>query len=199
MKSKKWSQSKYYGQTRQEIKAGWNKNGQEASKAGTKMHYDIECFYNEEDVEVEEDCVEWKYFEKFEEEIGQNLEPYRTEWMIWDKELKFAGSIDMIFRNPDGTLLIYDWKRCKNIKKDNRWQGATTDCISHLPDTNYWHYSLQLNTYKYLLEKNYGEKVVGMYLVCLHPNNANKSYIKIEVPDLGEEIKDLMSLRKTML
>ena len=43
-------------------KAGWNKNGQEASKAGTKMHYDIECFYNEEDVEVEEDCVEWKYF-----------------------------------------------------------------------------------------------------------------------------------------
>ena len=199
MNSKKWSQSKYYGQTRQEIKAGWNKNGQEASKAGTKMHYDIECFYNEEDVEVEEDCVEWKYFEKFEEEIGQNLEPYRTEWMIWDKELKFAGSIDMIFRNPDGTLLIYDWKRCKNIKKDNRWQGATTDCISHLPDTNYWHYSLQLNTYKYLLEKNYGEKVVGMYLVCLHPNNANKSYIKIEVPDLGEEIKDLMSLRKTML
>jgi ATP-dependent exoDNAse (exonuclease V) beta subunit len=199
MNSKKWSQSKYYGQTRQEIKAGWNKNGQEASKAGTKMHYDIECFYNEEDVEVEEDCVEWKYFEKFEEEIGQNLEPYRTEWMIWDKELKFAGSIDMIFRNPDGTLLIYDWKRCKNIKKENRWQGATTDCISHLPDTNYWHYSLQLNTYKYLLEKNYGEKVVGMYLVCLHPNNANKSYIKIEVPDLGEEIKDLMSLRKTML
>ena len=71
-------------------------------------------------------------FEKFEEEIGQNLEPYRTEWMIWDKELKFAGSIDMIFRNPDGTLLIYDWKRCKNIKKDNRWQGAVTDCISHL-------------------------------------------------------------------
>lgn len=199
MNSKKWSQSKYFGQTRQEIKAGWNKNGQEASKAGTKMHYDIECFYNDEDVEVEEDCVEWKYFEKFEEEIGQNLEPYRTEWMIWDKELKFAGSIDMIFRNPDGTLLIYDWKRCKNIKKDNRWQGATTDCISHLPDTNYWHYSLQLNTYKYLLEKNYGEKVVGMYLVCLHPNNANKSYIKIEVPDLGEEIKDLMSLRKTML
>ena len=199
MNSKKWSQSKYFGQTIGEIKAGWNKNGQEASKAGTKMHYDIECFYNEEDVEVEEDCVEWKYFEKFEEEIGQNLEPYRTEWMIWDKELKFAGSIDMIFRNPDGTLLIYDWKRCKNIKKDNRWQGATTDCISHLPDTNYWHYSLQLNTYKYLLEKNYGEKVVGMYLVCLHPNNANKSYIKIEVPDLGEEIKDLMSLRKTML
>jgi L-asparaginase II len=105
----------------------------------------------------------------------------------------------MIFRNPDGTLLIYDWKRCKNIKKDNRWQQATTDCVSHLPDTNYWHYSLQLNTYKYLLEKNYNEKIAGMFLVCLHPNNANKSYIKIEVPDLGDELKDLMALRKSMI
>ena len=39
------------------------------------------------DVEVEEDCVEWKYFEKFEEEIGKDKEPYRTEWMVWDDEL----------------------------------------------------------------------------------------------------------------
>ena len=199
MNSKKWSQSKYFGQTREEIKAGWTKNGEEASKAGTKMHYDIECFYNDMDIEVEEDCVEWQYFEQFEEEVGKHLEPYRTEMMVWDKELKLAGSIDMIFRNPDGTLLIYDWKRCKNIKKDNRWEQATTDCISHLPDTNYWHYSLQLNTYKYMLEKNYGEKIAGMFLVCLHPNNSNKSYIKIKVPDLSEEIKDLMALRKSMI
>jgi len=199
MNSKKWPKSEYFGKTHNEIKALWKKNGQEASKAGTKMHYDIECFYNEMDIEVEEDCIEWKYFEKFEKEIGEHLEAYRTEWMIWDEELKLAGSIDMVFRNPDGTLLIYDWKRCKNIKKDNKWQAATTDCISHLPDTNFWHYSLQLNTYKYMLEKNYGEKIVGMYLVCLHPNNTNQSYIRMKVPDLNEEIKDLMALRKSML
>ena len=30
------------------------------------MHYDIECFYNDCEVEVEEDNVEWNYFEKFE-------------------------------------------------------------------------------------------------------------------------------------
>ena len=199
MKSPKWPQSKYFGQTPEEIKAGWNKNGQEASKAGTKMHYDIECFYNNEDVEVEEDCIEWKYFEKFESEIGSKLEPYRTEWMVWDKELKLAGSIDMVFRNPDGTLLIYDWKRCKNIKKYNRFQSSTTECISHLQDTNFWHYSLQLNTYKYMLEKNYGEKVVGMYLVCLHPNNQNKSYQRLKVSHMKQEIENLMALKKQML
>ena len=199
MASKKWPVSKYYGQTREEIKALWEKNGDEASKAGTKMHYDIECYYNDMDVVVDEDCIEIDYFTRFEEEIGSKLEPYRTEWTIWDKELKLAGSIDMVFRNPDGTLLIYDWKRCKNIKKDNRWQSATTECINYLPDSNFWHYSLQLNTYKYMLEKNYGEKVVGLYLVCLHPDNRNGSYIRLKVPILTSEMEDLMALKKSML
>ena len=49
------------------------------SHAGTKMHYDIECFYNNMDVEL--DCKEWLYFEAFEKDHG-DLEPYRTEWMI---------------------------------------------------------------------------------------------------------------------
>ena len=199
IRSRNWTKSKYYGKTREEIKDGWEKNGEEASKAGTKMHYDIECFYNDEDVEIDEDCVEFDYFMSFENNIGSELEPYRTEWMIWDKELKLAGSINMIFRKPDGTLLIYDWKRCKEIKKDNRYQSAITECIDHLPDSNFWHYSLQLNTYKYMLEKNYGEKVVGMYLVCLHPNNNNKSYIRLKVPHLKSELGDLMMLKKRML
>ena len=199
MSSRKWSQSKYFGQSKKEIKALWNKNGREASAAGTKMHYDIECYYNDMDVEIDENCVEWDYFEKFEKDIGEKLIPYRTEWMVWDKELKLAGSIDMVYENPDGTLLIYDWKRCKNIKKDNRWDSAITECIKHFPDTNFWHYSLQLNTYKYMIEKNYGKKVTGMYLICLHPINKNKSYIKLKVPNLSTELKDLMNLRRDML
>ena len=38
-----------------------------------------------------------------------------------------------------------------------------------------------------------------MYLVCLHPNNANKSYIRLEVPHLPSEMADLMALRKRMV
>jgi hypothetical protein len=38
-----------------------------------------------------------------------------------------------------------------------------------------------------------------MYLVCLHPNNANKTYIRLEVPHLPSEMADLMALRKTMV
>ena len=163
------------------------------------MHYDIECFYNDCEVEVEEDNVEWNYFEKFEADIGSKMEPYRTEWMVWDKELKFAGSIDMIYENDDGSLELYDWKRSKGIKFGNDWENATTECIKHLPNCNYMLYSLQLNTYKAILEKNYGKKVKGMYLVVLHPNNRNKSYHRIPVDDLQKEVADLFELRKKML
>jgi ATP-dependent exoDNAse (exonuclease V) beta subunit len=195
MSSKNWCNSKYFGQTKEEIKAMWSANGQQSSAAGTKMHYDIECFYNNN--AVENDSVEFSYFMKFHSNIP-DLKPYRTEWMIYDKELKLAGSIDMIYENPDGTLDICDWKRSKEIKKFNYWgNSATTECIEHLPDVNYWHYTLQLNTYKYLLEKNYKKTIKSMYLVCLHPNKP--SYVKYNVPHLPQEITDLMNLRLEMV
>ena len=198
MASPKWPDNKYYGQTAEEIKQLWADNGKTASTAGTKMHYDIECFYNK--CPNENSSIEYSYFNRFHETIEESdIKPYRTEWMIYDKELKFAGSIDMIYQNPDGSLELYDWKRCKEIKKDNRWQSAKTECINHLPDTNFWHYSLQLNTYKALLEKNYGVKVNGMYLVCLHPNNKNKTFQRFKVPLLENEIKSLFALRKEIL
>jgi len=199
MAGRKWPNNKYYGKTPEEIKKLWSDNGKQASTAGTKMHYDIECFYNDMEIEVDEDCKEFQYFEEFEQEIGQHLKPYRTEWMIYDEELKFAGSIDMIFKNKDGSLEIYDWKRSKEIKYKNDFENAHTKCIKHLENTNYNLYSLQLNTYKALLEKNYNQKVNAMYLVVLHPNNQNESYQRIKVLDLHKEVKELFDVRKKML
>lgn len=195
MKSKNWPNSKYYGQSAEEIKAGWEKNREEAASAGTKLHYDIECYYN--GYPQQNDSVEYQYFLNF-VEANKELVPYRTEWMIWDKELRFAGSIDMVYENPDGTLMIYDWKRSKEIKKTDRFlKFSTTECIEHLPDTNFWHYSLQLNTYKALIEKNYGKKVTRMCLVCLYPDN--KNYQVFKVPNLQKEVSDLFKLRMSIL
>ena len=61
MSSKRWTQSKYYGQTADEIKAGWDNNRDKAAAAGTKMHYDIECYYN--NMEVDNDSIEYTYFQ----------------------------------------------------------------------------------------------------------------------------------------
>jgi CRISPR/Cas system-associated exonuclease Cas4 (RecB family) len=119
--------------------------------------------------------------------------------MVFDEELRLSGSIDMVFEAPDGSLQIFDWKRSKEIKKHNPWENSHRECISHLPDSNFWHYALQLNTYKAILERNYGKKVTDLYLVCLHPNNKNKDYMKIRVPILKDEIADLFDLRRKLL
>jgi hypothetical protein len=188
---------KYYKKTKADIKAEWDKNRDCAAAAGTKMHYDIECYFN--GLDVKNDSLEFSYFQNFVKEYP-DLIPYRTEWMVYYEELKLSGSIDMIFENPDGTLQIYDWKRCQEIKHEDPYgKCAITPCISHLPDTNFWHYALQLNVYKMILEHKYGKKVTDLYLVCIHPDNIYKNYQRIKVPFLEKEMKDLIEVRKSQV
>jgi ATP-dependent exoDNAse (exonuclease V) beta subunit len=114
--------------------------------------------------------------------------------MIFDEDVRLAGSIDFVCENPDGTLTIYDWKRCKEIKKTNGFGTfARTECIDHLPDTNYWHYALQLNTYKTILERKYAKKVAQMFLVALHPNLP--TFQVYTVPILVKEMDELFAIK----
>ena len=117
--------------------------------------------------------------------------------MIYDEDLKIAGSIDMVYENPDGTLSIYDWKRSKEISKVNSWNKfALNPLICHMPDTNFWHYALQLNTYKAILERKYGKIVTNLCLVRLHPDNPNDNYELLPVPILTKEINELFEERQ---
>ena len=103
----------------------------------------------------------------------------------------------MTYINDDGTVSIYDWKRCKKIEKANGFgQFSTNKIIEDFPDSNYWHYSLQLNTYAYIIERNYKLKVKDLYIVCLHPDNQNKSYLKFKVPDLRHKVAVLFQERE---
>ncbi len=197
LSSRKWQTDpdyKYYKMTREEIKTMWSNKGTTASESGTQLHYDIECFYN--GMDVVNDSPEFQFFLQFVRDFPE-LKPYRTEWMVYYEELKLAGSIDMIFENPDGTLQIYDWKRCEEIPYEAfGGKTAKTECIRHLPDSKFWHYTLQLNTYKTILEEKYGKKITGLYLVRLHPENPYKTYDRIDVPFLEKEMADLFALRR---
>ncbi len=53
-------------------------------------------------------------------------------------------------------------------------------------------YSLQLNIYKFILEKNYNVKIKDMYLVTLHPENNLKNFEKIKVNDMQKRVKSLL-------
>jgi hypothetical protein len=221
MNGKNWnSQNKYWGQTPQQIKKQWSDSGTQAAELGTQMHFQIECYMNDsaeastinkrENDSIDKlattcttsdyDSLEWQYFMEF---INDNLHlvPYRTEWIIFHEEYRLAGSVDMVYENDDGTLSIYDWKRTKDIsgnKKPGRWtKYSTNPLIGHIPDTNYWHYALQLNTYKMMLETKYGKKIRELVLVRLHP--LSETYELIPLPDLQTDVMQLMQEREQLL
>ena len=221
MAGKNWNESnKYWGMTPEEIKAQWNNNSKSVSGAGTDLHFNIEQFMNqwlvdeqdafvdcdqemllecyEEDKEAGE-CVinntseEWNYFLKF---VRDHLDfrPYRTEWMIYDEDLKIAGSIDMVYKNPDGSLDIYDWKRAKEITSVNGFgETGIGGAVSHITHSNFWHYSLQLNVYKAIIERKYGLKVRNLVLVQLHPESPTKNYKLFPCADLTDEVNDIFN------
>lgn len=205
MKRPDWKPGhKYWGLSVDEIKSIWNKNGKDAANAGTELHYRIECFMNNPSLEkgyTHKDLldhyktqpimqsVEWKHFLAFIKKFP-SLKPYRTEWKIYHDDWKISGSVDMVYLNKDGTLSIYDWKRVKDIQEINQWNKyASSPLIPHIPDTNFYHYSLQLNIYKTILEQKYGQKVSSLYLIALYPDNP--SYHRVQVPFLEDEIHNL--------
>jgi ATP-dependent exoDNAse (exonuclease V) beta subunit len=204
---KKWNDpianAKYYGKTPEEIEEMWASAGQDAATKGTAMHYKIECFYNTPTDTTDATDAEFKYFMNFHNEHvappTATLRPYRTEWTVFHEEARIAGSIDMVYEIIDTTdLAIYDWKRCREITKTNRANKfATHPAIEHLPDTNYWHYALQLNLYKYILQTKYDKKITDLYIIVLHPEGQN--YQRIKLPDLQSEVADLITERITKI
>lgn len=188
---------KYFGMAKPEILAGWEANRDAASSAGTAMHRDIELFYN--GVDTGNTSPEFGFFRSFLAE-HRHLVPYRTEWCVFHEELKLAGSIDMVFETPGGDLLIYDWKRVKEISYESAFgkQGLTPG-LAHMPDTNFWHYSLQLNIYRAILQRKYGKRVVELCLVCLHPDNASGDYELVPVPFLDVDVDGMLRARAAEL
>ncbi len=216
MKGKSWKEGhKYWGLTAEQIKSLWNSNKDIVANAGTDLHYDIECFMNDKrfqfkythkelyeiyksdilkyDKERKNISKEWDYFINFIKDTP-HLKPYRTEWTVYDEDIKLAGSIDMVYENEDGTLSIYDWKRCKDITRINNFNKyALKECINYMPDSNFWHYCVQLNTYKAILERKYNKIVKELILIRLHPDAEENNYELIKLPIITNEINVLFS------
>jgi ATP-dependent exoDNAse (exonuclease V) beta subunit len=217
MNGSNWAKSPYFGLSKGDIKQKWAENGKESSGMGTDLHYHIEKFMNlptgktrpthkdllEEyykisrqdtansftEIELKQ-VIEWGYFLDFVRKHPDFL-PYRSEWMVYNEDIKICGTIDMVYENPDGSLNIFDWKRCKTIQKYSYGKTSLHPKMSKIPDSNYYHYLLQLSLYKYILETKYNKKVDTCVLVKLHPNNKTKSYEFHYLPNLGLNINEL--------
>lgn len=207
------------GMSYDEILEYWSKLGDESRDFGTEMHSIIEFLLNcrilknEDSFELKGVRVskEISMFETFYKDfcIKSSFRPYRTEWLIYDEKIGFAGSIDALFVSKDNLpnlknikrcdndfretnkknkYWLLDWKRSKAIYTSSRSQYGKYCKVpdSKIPNCNYYHYTLQLNIYRRIIE-SYGLEISGMMLVIIHPNNSE--YQAMTVPFIDYEAK----------
>lgn len=186
---------RYYKMSKEQILDMWKTNANKAAEIGTYNHLQLELYYNK--LKYDNTIPELPMFFNFINSLDPNWEPFRTEMLVFHPILRVTGSVDMIYRDKtDGKLILADWKFCKQITK-SKSNGTGVGKLSHLPNSNYYHYSLQLNLYKRILEECYGFTVKKMILVCLH--NLQKQYKTYDINDFSNEINYILNERKKEL
>ena len=172
----------------------WEANGLEARTLGTNLHANIEHYLNEELDPSQDTSVEFQQFLKFHQKmIDCKYIPLRSEAIVYDTKHEICGTIDQLYLK-DGYVHIVDWKRTKGITQFSFDKSTAYMPLVHLKNTNFYHYSLQLNLYKYILEHNYNLKVCSMRLVAFYPTK--ESYEEVFVNDLQREIRWILEAHK---
>jgi hypothetical protein len=184
-----------------EIKEAWGRNGANSAKSGTWMHLMIEQFMNGEPfhwhdpktgLPLREMVMFFRFWRKEVEPRGWI--PYRSEWEIFDIDAMLAGSVDGVLRDPtDGSLVLVDWKRTKDILKTSRDKRGLYP-VSHLPPSKYGKYQIQLNIYRHIIERAYGARVSAMFLAVFHPSQPD--YLLLPVPRDDTMTLELFRIRE---
>ena len=160
------------------------------------MHAQIECLLNGG---CETSCsLEVAKFLRFVADGGLGSAcVFRTEWRIYATDESVAGSIDFVAREPNGPLVLFDWKRARKLhEKGNSFGKFMKSPVSHVPDAALFQYRLQLNLYKWILERYYSMHVAAMYVVSLHPDD--RTYVD-NVPDMQADANAIMTYQRCRL
>ena len=122
-----------------------------------------------------------------------DIEAYRTECPDED----VAGSIDMVLKRRDSPVFyLVDWKRSEKLEDKYNGFGKTMKApLESVADCQGQHYRLQLNMYKWILEKYYGIQIHGMKVVCIHPRYLPDGFVD-DVPNMQGLVSELMQCRR---
>ena len=202
------NQWRYKGTPVEERLDKWAKAGRLASEVGTFVHLQTENYFQRgyfetecrlqfgsdtEVVSVEQEKLHFLHFIR-----DYQIEPYRQEWPVYDKDLNIAGTIDLICQNDDGEYTIYDWKRSSKVVNAQgqpiveAFRGRMSHNGISLPDTSFYHYCIQQNLYRYMLESHYGIRVKSMNLVVLSPDYP--TYYVVPIPKMDLIIQQIITI-----
>ena len=125
-----------------------------------------------------------------------------------DLEFRLAGQADLVI--VDGhSIYVIDYKTNKEIKMKSYYDRNTKSSqmmkypLNNLEDTNFWHYSLQLSTYAWMIEKNYPGVVINKLVIIHYDHEGNCTpyeceYLKNEVERMLDFYKRETEYNKLM-
>jgi len=178
--------------TEEEIKMKWDMQALYGRNYGSWFHYNVELYLNDE--EYSPTLPEMKQFLEFQDTVmrEQEITPFRTEWRIAAPEEGIAGSVDFVGKYSDGTYCIMDWKTMKGLpeKINSNYGKFAKPPLEALGDCEGMKYALQLNLYKYILEKYYDITVKKLILAAF--NKSMDTYYCVDIPEMSFEVRNMI-------
>ena len=119
-----------------------------------------------------------KYVDEFYKKVQGKLIPIRTEFIIFDRKLLLGGMLDILFWNMKAQeFQIWDWKTNKDFTYEMKGRHLLDD-LYLLEDCDLELYSLQLEMYKQIIERNTPIKLGKSYIVWFSHNNDEHKVIE---------------------
>lgn len=159
------------GVSKDVILAEWEANRKASAQKGEMVHTYIEKFLTGEIVtddailSLNSKIPEMTAFDKFWNNSQGTLAPYAVEWIIGDRELGIAGTLDTIFMQGN-ELVLFDWKTGSKFGVSNRF-GSLLYPFADLDDCELNNYSLQSSIYRLIVERNTDLTIKDGYIVYL--------------------------------
>lgn len=186
-----------FNREQQSILDAWDEENRNSCERGTKIHAELEnSFYKAgKNVNLQRFGIGGKFeckkdYSELDLEYGVYPE-YLISRTSNDGVLKIAGQVDLIVKSGN-EITICDWKTNKKIEQKSFFNTKTKSStkmkypLNTLDDVNFYHYTLQLSTYAWMLQKINPNFIIKDLILVHFDHNGNQTiyhcdYLKDEV------------------
>lgn len=196
-----------FDKTRKEIQKGYDDERNKSCERGTKIHSNFEeMYYTSEKQDLKKFGLGGVFTCKkgyYELDLEKGVYPeFLVSLKSSDGILRVAGQIDLLIKD-ENDIIIADYKTNKEIKKHSYFDKNKFNRImmkyplNNIEDCNFYHYSLQLSTYAYLLQQIKPELNIKK-LMLIHIDHDDKiteytvDYLKNDVERMLKHYKKLL-------
>ena len=186
-----------FNREQQAILDAWDEENRKSCERGTKIHADLEnSFYKKKkDIDISKFEIGGKFVcekNRTSLDLENGIYPeYLISRISEDGKLRIAGQIDLLVKKGN-KIIIGDWKTNKKIETKSFFNSKTKSSVkmkfplNNLDDVNYWHYTLQLSTYAWMIQKLNPEFEIED-LVLVHFDHSDNMTV-YHLPYLKDEV-----------